>query len=166
VSLKDIWACVQLVLAPGLSTQEKLAFELFEMVMVSDEVKDQDYSVMLTGHSLGGALATMVSCMSGCTAVTVNGADGVAIDKIHDIIGEMPTEYKISNYVTSPKNGKFAYKDIVQRLIFIGSWNAIDCHVYKENGFTTDTHCAFSFITFENDDFTNPGLPDIINRKR
>lgn len=42
---------------------------------------------------------------------------------------------------------------------------AIDCHVHKENGFTTDTHCVFSFISFKNDDFTNPVLSDNIGRK-
>lgn len=162
VSLRDVFACAQMVLTPGLTSQEKSAFELYETVMVSDEVKNQDYSVMLTGHSLGGALATMVSRMSGCTAVTVNGADGVALDKINDIIGETPTQYKISNYITSPKNGKYSFMDMVQRLMFLGSWDAIDCHVYRENGYTTDTHCVFSFITFQNDDFTKPGLPDTI----
>jgi hypothetical protein len=160
VSLKDVWACAELVLAPGLSSHEKSAFELFETVIRSDEVRNQDYSVMLTGHSLGGALATMVSRMSGCTAVTVNGADGVALDKINDITGETPTEYKISNYITSPKNGKLSFMDMVQRLMFLGSCDAIDCQVYKENGFTTDTHCVFSFVTFQNEDFTNPELPD------
>lgn len=163
VSLKDIWACAELVLAPGLSSQEKLAFKLFETVMEGDEVKNQDYSVMLTGHSLGGALATMVSRMSGCTAVTINGANGVALDKINDIVGETSTKYKISNYLTFPNSGKFSFMDMVQRLMFLGSYPDIDCHIYKENGFTTDTHCVFSFITFQNNDFENPKLPDTID---
>lgn len=161
VSFNDAVSCVALVLKPGLSAQEQLALKLFESVLENDEVQNLSYSVMLTGHSLGGALAAMVSRVSGCTAVTINGADGLAIDKANDILGETPAEYKISNYMTSPQNGKFSLMDLVQRLMFLGSYKSVDCHVYSENGLTTDTHSVFSFVTFPNDDFSNPEIPDL-----
>ena len=161
MTISDALTCAGLVLNPGLSAQEKLAFKLFEAVFESDEVQNHSYSVMLTGHSLGGALASMVSRVSGCTAVTINGADGLAIDKINDILGETQEEYQISNYMTSPKNSKFSLLDLVQRLMFLGSYKAVDCHVYSGNGLTTDTHSVFSFLTFPNDDFSNPEIPDL-----
>jgi len=165
VSLKDIMACAELVLAPGLSSQEKSAIELYETVMGSNEVKNQSYTVMLTGHSLGGALASMVSRMSGCTAVTINGADGVAIDKINDILGESPAEYQVTNYMTSPKSRNFSLMEMVQRLMFLGSYRAVNYRVYAENGLTTDTHSVFSFIRFSKGDFTIPDFPDSIENK-
>lgn len=160
VSVKDTIACVGLAVAPGLTRQEKKAFELFELVLMSDEVQKEAYSVILTGHSLGGAHAAMVSMVSGCEAVTVNGADGLAVDKINGILGEEPDEYLITNYLTSPKNGRFAYLDFVQRLMFLGSYKKVDCHIYTQNSYTTDAHSVFSYLTFLNDDFGEPMLPD------
>lgn len=159
ISFKDAVECVELVIRPGVSPQEKRAFELFETVMKSDEVVNQAYSVILTGHSLGGGLASMVSRMSGCTAVTVNGVDGLAIDKVNGMEGEKMEDYPITNYMTSPNNGKLSIMDLVQRFMFLGSYKDVDYHVFEENGFTTDTHCAFSFIRFEENDFSKPEIP-------
>lgn len=55
-------------------------------------------------------------------------------------------EYRITNYMTSPDNGKISFMDFVQRLIFTGSYKEVDYHIYEDNGLTDDTHCAFSFI--------------------
>ena len=158
VSFRDAVACAELVLAPRLSGQEKQAFELYESVLRSEEVENQSYRVMLTGHSFGGSLAAMVSCASGCSAVTINGAVGIAIDKYHDIEGNDYRGNRVSNYMTSPVNGRFSPMDLVQRLIFLGDYKAVDHHAYPENGYTTDTHCAFSFIEFD-DEFKNPKIP-------
>ncbi|MDY5015683.1 MAG: hypothetical protein SO063_06400 [Eubacteriales bacterium] len=146
VSLQDCLACAALVLVPGLSAQEASAFALFETVMGSREVQEDGYTVLLTGHSLGGALAAAVSRASGCAAVTINGADGLAIDKLNAILGAAPEEYRITNYMTSPKNGRFSLMDVVQRLMFLGSYRAADYRIYAENGLTYDTHSVFSFI--------------------
>ena len=146
VSLQDCLACAALVLVPGLSAQEASAFALFETVMGSREVQEDGYTVLLTGHSLGGALAAAVSRASGCAAVTINGADGLAIDKLNAILGAEPEEYRITNYMTSPKNGRFSLMDVVQRLMFLGSYRAADYRIYAENGLTYDTHSVFSFI--------------------
>ena len=146
VSLQDCLACAALVLVPGLSAQEASAFALFETVMCSREVQEDGYTVLLTGHSLGGALAAAVSRASGCAAVTINGADGLAIDKLNAILGAAPEEYRITNYMTSPKNGRFSLMDVVQRLMFLGSYRAADYRIYAENGLTYDTHSVFSFI--------------------
>ena len=146
VSLQDCLACAALVLVPGLSAQEASAFALFETVMDSREVQEDGYTVLLTGHSLGGALAAAVSRASGCAAVTINGADGLAIDKLNAILGAEPEEYRITNYMTSPKNGRFSLMDVVQRLMFLGSYRAADYRIYAENGLTYDTHSVFSFI--------------------
>ena len=146
VSLQDCLACAALVLVPGLSAQEASAFALFETVMDSREVQEDGYTVLLTGHSLGGALAAAVSRASGCAAVTINGADGLAIDKLNAILGAAPEEYRITNYMTSPKNGRFSLMDVVQRLMFLGSYRAADYRIYAENGLTYDTHSVFSFI--------------------
>lgn len=146
VTLQDCLACAALVLVPGLSAQEASAFALFETVMDSREVQEDGYTVLLTGHSLGGALAAAVSRASGCAAVTINGADGLAIDKLNAILGAAPEEYRITNYMTSPKNGRFSLMDVVQRLMFLGSYRAADYRIYAENGLTYDTHSVFSFI--------------------
>ena len=146
VTLQDCLACAALVLVPGLSAQEASAFALFETVMDSREVQEDGYAVLLTGHSLGGALAAAVSRASGCAAVTINGADGLAIDKLNAILGAEPEEYRITNYMTSPKNGRFSLMDVVQRLMFLGSYRAADYRIYAENGLTYDTHSVFSFI--------------------
>ncbi len=162
VSTMDAVACVGLVLKPGLTSQEKSAFKLFEAVLESDEVKNRSYCILLTGHSLGGAFASMVSRVSGCEAVTVNGANGLGIDKINSILNETPKEYHISNHMTSPKNSRFSLMDAVQRFIFLGSYKDVECHIYHENGFTYDPHCAFSFVKFRNEDFTEPFIPEEI----
>ena len=162
VSIEDAIACAELVFAPGLSSQERSAFELYEKTMDSREVKELAYSVILTGHSLGGAFASMVSRASGCTAVTVNGADGLAVDKINGILGSRPETYHITNYMTSPDNGKFSFMDLVQRLVFLGSCKAVKYFLFEENGLTEDTHCAFSFIRFADDQFLIPELPEPI----
>lgn len=148
VSFRDAIACAEFVLTPGLSCQEKHAFTLYESVLRSEEVQNQSYQVMLTGHSLGGSFATLVSCASGCDAVTINGADGIAIDKYRDIEGDNYQGKNIRNYMTSPKNERFSMMDLVQRLMFLGDYKAVDYHVYPENGYTTDIHCAFSFIDY------------------
>lgn len=159
VSFRDAIACAELVLAPRLSGQERQAFALFASVLQSAEVQDQNYRVMLTGHSLGGALATMVACASGCRAVTINGADGIAVEKYRAIEGGKACADNVSNYLTSPKNGRFYAMDLVQRLMFLGDSQAVDAHVYPENGRTTDTHSAFSFLAFEVDALNTPKLP-------
>lgn len=159
VSFRDAIACAEFVFTPRLSCQEKHAFELYESVLSSEEVQDQSYQVMLTGHSLGGSFATMVACASECNAVTINGADGIAIDKYRGIEGNSYQENCISNHMTSPINGRFSMLDLVQRLMFFGDYQAVDYHVYPENGYTTDTHCAFSFIEFEDAELKSPKIP-------
>lgn len=165
VSFRDCLTCVQFVVGPSLSAQEKAAFDLYERVQACDEVKNQSYQVVLTGHSLGGALASMVSSVSGCTAVTINGADGVAIDKIHDMLGEKTIDYQITNYMTSPQNGKVLVMDAVQRLMFLGSYKKVNYEVYAQNELTTDTHSVFSFIDLS-DGAINPQLPNSMESNR
>lgn len=159
VSFRDAIACAEFVLSPRLSAQETRAFELYEAVLRSNEVQNQYYQVILTGHSLGGSLATMVACANGCRAITVNGAVGIAVDKYRDMEGDSFQANRISNYMTSPKNGRLSLMDLVQSLMFLGDYQAVDNHVYPENGYTTDTHCAFSFIAFEDKEFKKPKLP-------
>ncbi len=159
VTTRDALACAELVLVPGLSSQEKSAFELFENVMNSSEVAKESYSVILTGHSLGGACASAVSCVSGCKAVIVNGAAGIVIDKMTDILGKDSMKHQITNYMTSPKNGHVSWMDLIQRLMFLGSYKEVDYYVYEENGLTTDTHSVFSFIRYSDENFENPELP-------
>ena len=165
VSFRDCLACAQLVVGPSLSAQEKAAFDLYERVQACDQVKNQSYQVVLTGHSLGGALASMVSSVSGCTAVTINGADGVAIDKIQDMLGEKTIDYQITNYMTSPQNGKVLVMDAVQRLMFLGSYTKVNYEVYAQNELTIDTHSVFSFIDLS-DGVINPKLPNSMESNR
>ena len=46
---------------------------------------------------------------------------------------------------------------MVQRMMFLGSYKAVDYHVHEENGMTEDTHSIFSFIkcedVYENGDY-------------
>ena len=159
VTLRDALACAELLLSPGLSRQEKQAIQLYEAVLESEEVRAQGYTVLLTGHSLGGSLATMVACSSGCDAVTINGADGIAAGKYRGMHTRSPRANSIMNYLTSPKSGRFSLMDLVQRLMFLGGSPALDERVYPENGCTTDTHSVFSFLVFEDADFSSPKLP-------
>lgn len=148
VTVRDALSCAAYVVTPWLSKQEQLAFELFDNVLDTKEVKELSYTVLLTGHSLGGALAASVSCASNCEAVTINGATGLSIGKMNDILKEEPSEYKIINYMTSPKNGKVSFMDGVQHLMFFGPYKKADYYIYEENGLTEDTHSVFSFIDF------------------
>lgn len=156
VSLKDAIACVAWVVKPGLSGQEKDAFTLMQAVMETDEVKRQGYKIMLTGHSLGGGLATEVSLISGCEAVTINGADGLGFSKLYGMKHVSCKEENVTNYLTSPDNGKFSFMDLIHRLMFLGNQKAGVRHVYTENGLTTDTHSAFSFIRKEGEKYALP----------
>lgn len=159
ISVQDAVACAQMVVAPRLSSQEKSAFELYEKVMESKEVTQMSYNVILTGHSLGGAFASMVSRVSGCTAITINGADGLAIDKINDILDETPEEYNIYNYLTDAQGQDYSIYNLVQRLMFLGSYKKVNYNLYKKNEYTDDAHSVFSFIEFTDDKFSEPILP-------
>lgn len=156
VTFCDALACGEFVLTPGLSRQEKMAVRLYETVLGSDEVQNQSYAVMLTGHSLGGALATMVACAGGLDAVTVNGADGIAVDKFRGMTGNQDHITRVSNYVTSPANGTVSFMDLVQRMMFLGEDTAVERHVYQQNGYTEDSHCAFSFVVLNDGAFEIP----------
>jgi len=159
VSMQDAIACAGLAFKPGFTAQEKEAFALFDTVLKSDEVANRGYSVVLTGHSLGGAFAAMVSRMTGVEAVTVNGADGLAMTKLNGMYGKNAESTNISNYLTKPLKKQISLMGIVQMMMFIGDKSAIDNHVYEHNGLTADPHCAFSFIRFAGQDFTDPILP-------
>ena len=72
----------------------------------------------------------------------------------HDFQGN-----QISNHMTSPRDGGCSLMEIVQRMMFFGDYQAVDCYIYPGNGYTTDTHCTFSFIEFEDDKLTSPRIP-------
>ena len=162
VTGKDALACVAFVVTPWLSSQEKSAFALYEAVRGIPEVETGEYAVLLTGHSLGGALACEVSCASGCRAVTINGATGVAIDKMRGLLKEAPSEYKVSNYLTSPKNGTVSFMDVVQRLMFLGAYKRAEYYLYEEGGLTEDAHSVFSFLQYAKDGTPKLIVPDAI----
>ncbi|GEM_PF-2858685 len=157
---RDIFSCAMIFLTPGLSAQEKAAFSFYQTVAESEEVSQQGYAVILTGHSLGGILATEISRVTDCQAVTINGADGIGMWKMNMIEGEKKSSKSIYNHLTSPKNGQIAALDAVQHLMFIGPYQSVNSRIYNANGLTEDTHCVFSFIQFEDDFFENPVIPD------
>ena len=102
--------------------------------------------MILTGHSLGGSYATEVSLVSGCNAVLINGAAGIVVDKMNEILDDKLLREQISNHMTSPDNEHLSWMDLVQRMMFLGSYKTVNYHVYEENGLTEDTHSIFSFI--------------------
>jgi len=159
VSFTDALQCIMLAAGAGLSKQEKCAFKLYENVLKTEEIQE-GYQMILTGHSLGGALATMVSRMSGAQAFTISGADGLAVRKINAIVGEKPSSYPVTNYLTSTENAGLSVKDLIQRMMFWGDYDGIVCHIYPDNGMVDNTHCPFGFVQFENDDLSKPYLPD------
>jgi len=127
VSFTDAVQSVLLAVGTGVSGQGMRAFELYENVLKTDEIQN-GYDMLLTGHSLGGALAAMVSRMSGAQAVTISGADGLALQKINDIVGEKPSSYRITNYMTSTENSGFSVKDLIQRMMLgaiMTAWIAV-----------------------------------------
>lgn len=158
VSFADAFQSSLLVVGAGLSGQEKRALELYETVLKTDEVRN-GFGLILTGHSLGGALASMVAYMSGAEAVTISGADGLALSKIRSIEPDMPQSYRITNYLTSPEGFGFSLKDCVQRLMFWGDYEGVASHTYESNGMADNSHSVFGFVRFENDDRSKPILP-------
>lgn len=158
VSFTDAVQSSLLVVGAGLSGQEKRAFELYETVIKSKEIQN-GYGLILTGHSLGGALTSMVAYMSGAEAVTISGADGLALAKIRSIEPEMPNSYRITNYLTSSDGFGLSLKDFVQRMMFWGDYDGITSYTYEANGMVDNSHCVFGFVRFENDDRSKPILP-------
>lgn len=65
---------------------------------------------------------------------------------MNEILDDKLMREQISNHMTSPDNGYLAWIDLVQRMMFLGSYKSVDYHVYEENGLTEDTHSIFSFI--------------------
>jgi len=82
------------------------------------------YSIKLTGHSLGGTLATYVCALTNAETITVNGANGVALNNIMstvygnidnyiksypeaNIFTKIPCEWNCTNYLTEVVNGNF-----------------------------------------------------------
>lgn len=161
VSFSDAVQSSLLVVGAGLSGQEKRAFELYETVLKTDEIQN-GYHLTLTGHSLGGALASMVSYMSGAEAITISGADGLALSKIRSIEPDMPGSYRITNYLTSPEGFGFSVKDCIQRMMFWGDYDSITCHTYEDNGMADNSHSVFGFVRFEDGDREKPILPENI----
>ena len=161
VSFSDAVQSSLLVVGAGLSGQEKRAFELYETVLKTDEIQN-GYHLTLTGHSLGGALASMVSYMSGAEAITISGADGLALSKIRSIEPDMPGSYRITNYLTSPEGFGFSVKDCIQRMMFWGDYDGITCHTYEDNGMADNSHSVFGFVRFEDGDREKPILPENI----
>lgn len=161
VSFTDAVQSSLLVAGAGLSGQERNAFELYERVMETQELRD-GYGLILTGHSLGGALASMVSYVSGAEAVTISGADGLALDKIRSIEPDVSHPLRISNYLTSPEGMGFSVKNVIQRMMFMGDHERITRHIYEANGMVEDAHCVFGFVRFEDGDPARPLLPEEI----
>lgn len=164
VSARDALQCVGLAVGAGLTGQEKAAFALYEQVLKTQEIQE-GYGLMLTGHSLGGALASMVSRMSGAEALTVSGADGLALRKINSIAGGAPEQLRITNCLTSPDSFGFTVKDCIQRMMFLGDCEDIRNQIYPDNGMVDNSHCVFGFIRFEDEAHTKPCLPAPVSDK-
>jgi len=156
VDFADGLASAGIVFDPLFTRQEKSAFALFRKALSSEEVSQKGYNIILTGHSLGGALATEVSLVSNCPAITINGADGVSYDKICSMDLKNYKDNKISNYMTSTKNGTTSFMDFLQSLMFVGSYKSVDYHIYHQNDIAGDPHCAFSFIEIKNGEYCLP----------
>ena len=158
VSFTDAVQSSLLVAGAGLSGQEKRAFWLYETVLKCEEIQN-GYGLILTGHSLGGALASMVAYMSGAEAITISGADGLALAKIRSIERDMPESYRITNYFTSPDGFGLSLKDCVQRMMFWGDYDGIASHIYEANGMVDNSHCVFGFVRFDHNNRSKPILP-------
>lgn len=165
VSFKDAVQSSLLVVGAGPSAQEKQAFLFYEDVLATEEIRD-GYDLILTGHSLGGALACMVSRESGAAAVTISGTDGLANRKINDFAGDKPDEIRVKNYLTSPQGCGLSFKNLLQRAMLWGEYDGIDCRVYPINGMVDDAHCVFGFVRFEDGDPTKPVLPETLGQER
>ena len=160
VSFTDVFQAAGMIAAPALTGQEECAFELYEKVIQKPEIETYGYSLILTGHSLGGGLAAMVAHLSGCEAVTVNGLDGAALTKLKAIENADPSGGRIVNMLAKPGRARFTIKDIVQRFLLADKSGDIERHVFEENGMTENSHCAFAIIEFASGNPAKPKLPD------
>lgn len=161
VTLPDAWQSVLMAVGPSLSRQEREAFAFYEEMLKTPEM-ERGYRLRLTGHSLGGGLAAMVARASGGEAVTISGADGLALQKIDAIRGEKQRGGTVSDYLTASEGRPHSFRDLVQKLMFLGKKEGIDRHVYPPNGLTDDTHCVFAFVRFTDGDPDSPVLPEEI----
>lgn len=153
----DNIACLRLALGAGLSQQEKNAFELYERALNTPEAA-LGYSVILTGHSLGGAFASMISYTSGARAITISGACRLGIDKIRRIAEPASPLPVIDNYLTDPAGAKLSFRNLIQRAMFLGRSDLPTYHALAPGGNTTDTHSIFGFILT---DGTETALPKV-----
>ncbi len=159
VDANDIPACLGAALRPGLTEQERLAFALLQEICVREELTGGGYQLILSGHSLGGELAALLSGVSGSPAVSVNGAVGLALCKLNGIRGEKLYAPQISNYLTEPLKGRPSFRNFVQRLMKLGPDEQADCHYFACNSFSEDAHGVLSFVQFEDLSLSRPILP-------
>lgn len=159
ISVSDFVQFLLLMVGPGFSRQEEKAFELYENVLKTPEIQN-GYDLILTGYSLGGSLATMVSYMSGAEAITISGGDGIAMSKIKSIVPTMRKDnYRITDYATSPKDFPFSLKNLAQHVMYWGDYSGITRRIYRSNGLTDNAHSIFGFVRFEDGDQKKPILP-------
>ena len=109
---KDVLDDIQFAATDGLPGQFNTALLFYENVYGKF---GKEHTIYLTGHSLGGALATYVCALTNTEAITVNGANGIALNNIlkysfneemlmkypnADIYSKMPSEWNCINYLT------------------------------------------------------------------
>ncbi len=137
--------------------------------------KIYEKEIIITGHSLGGALATYVSALTDERSITINGANCLVVsnlifgtrnkisdylcnNKIFDFslipITKKPYEWNVVNYMTNPTDNNFVQKLMCGELlgIRIGLLDGIDAKIYAYNNKAKDTHNIFSFLSITMED--------------
>lgn len=134
---------IPMLINSGLSAQFSKALELYDSVKESNP----NANIELTGHSLGGALASYVAIMREVRTDNVNGATGLIFDNLIEVDPLSLMDFKgINNYVNEMYN---AESGITNTNIYVTMFNRgqfFNCSLYK----TPELYNSYDF------DYDNP----------
>ena len=109
-SPKDIWADIEFAVLNKLPEQFSDAVDFYKRSIGDGR------QILLTGHSLGGAIACYISLLTGERAELFNGANGLIMEDAYFAGGEeiykhfhSAGDWNFTNHVTESKNNAFQF---------------------------------------------------------